>query len=61
MSRSGSPPAGRSVTIPEGRTSRPGIGSKRQRLSQCARMVSASMVAKRAPTHSRGPPPNGKY
>src|SRR5690606_18493588 len=42
VSRRGSPPAGRRVTIPDGRTSRPGIGANRQLASQCASTVSAS-------------------
>ena len=50
-----------SVTIPDGLTSRPGSGAKRHSASQQASTVSASAAAKRAPTQTRGPPPNGIY
>ena len=52
---------GQSVTMPEGFTLRPGTGANRQLRSQIARMVSASAIAKRAPTQVRGPAPNGRY
>jgi hypothetical protein len=38
---------GLNVTIPDSRTSRPGVGANDQLLSQCASTVSASIVAKR--------------
>ena len=49
------------MTIPETRIFRLGRGENDHCRSQCAKIVSASTVAKRAPTHRRGPPPKGKY
>ena len=58
---SGSPPAGRSVTMPEGADLAARHRRERQRGSQWASTVSASAVAKRMPTQRRGPPPKGIY
>jgi hypothetical protein len=61
LTASAMPPSGRKVTRPTGIGGGPGRRIKRRAVSQCASTISASTIAKRAPTQTRGPAPNGRY
>jgi hypothetical protein len=58
---SGIPPSGRSVTRPTGSGFCPGVSANLRASSQSANTVSASTIANRAPTQTRGPAPKGRY
>ena len=54
------PPSGRTVIAIVGTGGGPSPGANRNRASRVARMICACIIAKFAPTQTRGPAPNGR-
>jgi Protoglobin len=60
VAKSGMPPAGRNVRRAIGLALWPGTVSKRKARTSVAIITTASIMAKFAPMHTRGPAPNGR-